>query len=131
MQPKSKQIISEIPSKEAFFNILSLNPGLVIIKFGADWCGPCGLAKPAVYKFFSASPPEVVCADINVDECFELYSFLKNKKMVNGIPALLCYNKGNHTFIPDDSVVGADPQQLHYFFKRCEVNLGKVKRLLL
>lgn len=43
--------------------------------------------------------------------------------MVNGIPVVLCYKKGNTTFIPDDIITGADPTQLHLFFKRCGKHL--------
>lgn len=119
----SKQVISEIPSVESFFTLLQNNPGLIIIKLGAEWCGPCKTIKPAVNGFFAASPPEVVCADIDVDQCTSLYIFLKSKKMVNGIPVLLCYKKGNATYIPDDSIIGSDPQQLHLFFQRCGKHL--------
>lgn len=115
----SKQVISEIANREAFVTLLQHNPGLIIIKLGAEWCGPCKMIKPAVHGFFASSPPEVVCADIDVDQCFDFYSFLKSKKMVNGIPALLCYKKGNATYIPDDMITGADPNQLHNFFVRC------------
>jgi hypothetical protein len=73
------------------------------------------------------SPPDVVCADIDVDECFDVYSMLKSKKMVNGIPALLCYKKGNTTFIPDDMVTGAEPTALHAFFNRCGVHLKEAR----
>jgi hypothetical protein len=115
----SKQIISEIPNRESFIHLLSHNPGLIVIKLGAEWCGPCKKIKSAVHGFFASSPPEVVCADIDVDQCLDFYSFLKSKKMVNGIPVLLCYKKGNSTYIPDDAVIGADPTQLHQFFARC------------
>jgi len=115
----SKQVVSEIPDEQAFFKLLQHNPGLIIIKLGAEWCGPCKVIKPAVHGFFAASPPEVVCADIDVDQCVNFYTFLKRKKMVNGIPAILCYKKGNSTYIPDDSITGSDPQQLHMFFQRC------------
>jgi thiol-disulfide isomerase/thioredoxin len=115
----SKQVISEIANREAFVTLLQHNPGLIVIKLGAEWCGPCKLIKPAVHGFFASSPPEVVCADIDVDQCFDFYSFLKSKKMVNGIPVLLCYKKGNATYIPDDMITGADPNQLHKFFVRC------------
>ena len=125
----SKQIISEIESKNAFFHLLDHNPGLVILKFGATWCGPCKLIEHVVHGFFATSPPEVVCGDIDVDESFEIYSFLKTKKMINGIPVILCYKKGNHTFIPDDSVTGADPGALDAFFRRCGANLTDVKRM--
>jgi len=119
----SKKIISEIPNRDSFFHLLQNNPGLIIIKLGADWCGPCKQIKPIVNGFFASSPPEVVCADVDVDQCLDFYSFLKSKKMVNGIPVLLCYKKGNTTFIPDDVIVGSDPNQLHQFFVRCGKHL--------
>lgn len=114
-----KTIISQIPTKEDFFTILRNNPGLVIIKLGADWCGPCKTIAPIVHGFFGSSPESVVCADIDVDECFEFYGFLKSKKMVNGIPVMLAYKKGNDTFIPDDSCTGSNPQELDRFFRNC------------
>ena len=64
----SKKVISEIPSREAFFHLLSNNPGLIVLKLGAEWCGPCKTIKPAVHGFFASSPPEVVCAEIDVDQ---------------------------------------------------------------
>lgn len=115
----SKQIVSEIPNRDAFFHLLKHNPGLIIIKLGAEWCGPCKQIKNVVHAFYASSPPEVVCADIDVDQSFDFYAFLKSKKMVNGIPVLLCYKKGNTTYIPDDSVTGSDAQSLHLFFQRC------------
>ena len=119
----SKQVISEIANRDAFFLLLQNNPGLIVLKLGATWCGPCKLVEPAVHGFFASSPPEVVCGDIDVDKSFDFYSFLKSKKMVNGIPVLLCFKKGNGTYIPDDMVTGADPQQLHQFFMRCGKHL--------
>lgn len=119
----SKEIISEIPNRDAFFHLLQHNPGLIIIKLGATWCGPCKQIKPIVNGFFASSPPEVVCADIDVDQCLDFYSFLKSKKMVNGIPVILCYKKGNATYIPDDAIIGSDPSQLHLFFQRCGKHL--------
>jgi thioredoxin-like negative regulator of GroEL len=122
----SKEVISEIANRDAFFTLLQHNPGLIVLKLGAKWCQPCAKIKPAVDGFFASSPPEVVCADIDVDKSFDFYSFLKSKKMVNGIPVLLCYKKGNATYIPDDIITGADPQGLHQFFTRCGTNLTDV-----
>lgn len=115
----SKQVISDIPNRNAFMHLLQNNPGLIILKLGAEWCGPCKQIKHVVDGFFATSPTNVVCGDIDVDVSFDFYSLLKSKKMVNGIPVLLCYKKGNLSVIPDDSVTGADPLQLHNFFKRC------------
>jgi hypothetical protein len=120
----SKQVVSEIPNRDAFFHLLKNNPGLIVIKLGAEWCGPCKQIKHVVHAFFASSPPQVVCADIDVDQSFDFYSFLKSKKMVNGIPVLLCYKKGNGTYIPDDAVTGSDAGQLHNFFRRCGNHLA-------
>jgi thioredoxin-like negative regulator of GroEL len=119
----SKQVISEIADRNAFMTLLQHNPGVIVLKLGAEWCGPCKTIKSAVHGFFASSPPEVVCGDIDVDQSFDFYSFMKSKKMVNGIPVLLCYKKGNGTYIPDDIITGSDPQQLHQFFMRCGKHL--------
>jgi hypothetical protein len=119
----SKQVISEIANRQAFMTLLQHNPGLIVLKLGAEWCGPCKTIKSAVHGFFASAPPEVVCGDIDVDNSFDFYSFLKSKKMVNGIPVLLCYKKGNSTYIPDDMITGSDPAQLHQFFTRCGKHL--------
>jgi thioredoxin 1 len=102
---------------------LEKNPGIVIIKLGATWCGPCKKIKPVVDAFFASSPDNAICCDIDVDESYDLYSYFKSKKMVNGIPAILCYKKGNVSYIPDDSVTGIDPAGLDAFFKRCGLHL--------
>jgi hypothetical protein len=60
---------------------------------------------------------------IDVDECFDFYGFLKSKKMVNGIPVILSYEKGNNNYIPNDIVVGSDVAKINEFFQR---NLQKV-----
>lgn len=119
----SKEIISEIANRDAFMKLLQHNTGLIVLKFGAKWCGPCKTIESAVHGFFVSSPPEVICGDIDIDISFDVYSFLKSKKMVNGIPVILCYKKGNMTYIPDDSVTGSDPTMLHQFFARCGKHL--------
>ena len=122
-----KQVISVFENRQDFVNLLEVNPGLIIIKFGATWCGPCKIIAPVVNGFFALSPNDVVCADIDVDESFDVYVYLKSKKMVNGIPVILCYKKGNNTYIPDDSVTGAEPNALDAFFKRCGEHLNEVR----
>jgi len=119
----NKQIISSFESRDEFMNLLKVNPGLVIVKLGATWCGPCKAIAHIVEAFFATSPPNVICADIDVDESIDLYAYLKQRKMVNGIPVMLMYKKGNVSFAPDDSVTGADPAQLDAFFKRCGLHL--------
>jgi thioredoxin 1 len=111
-------IITEM-SKNDFNNALHSNPGILIIKFGAEWCGPCKKIEPLVNRWFSQFPNTVQSAIIDIDDNFELYAFLKSKKQVNGIPVILCYKKGNTTWIPDDVIVGADEIGINRFFEKC------------
>jgi len=121
-----KKIISGIPSRKEFFDLLAVNPGLIIIKLGATWCGPCKKIAPVLEGFFATSPANVLCADLDVDECDDLYAMMKSKRMLNGIPVVLCYKKGNTSYIPDDSVTGADPGKIAAFFKRCGIYQSQI-----
>ena len=93
---------------------------ILIIKFTADWCVPCKGIKQITDNFVSVLPDHILFQEIDVDESIELYSFLKTKKMVNGIPAILAYFAGiKETFyVPDDSVLGGDKKQVSNFFNR-------------
>ena len=112
-------LITEIPTMKAFGELLEKNPGVIIIKFGAEWCGPCKKVDGLIHEWFGMMPDNVQCVLIDVDESFELYAYLKNKKMMQGIPAILGYHHGNLSYVPSDSVVGADPLQIKLFFERC------------
>jgi thiol-disulfide isomerase/thioredoxin len=119
----SKTIITHFENRQDFLNLLNNNKSLIILKFGASWCNPCKLIKNEVDNFFINSPNDVICGDIDIDESFDVFSYLKSKRMISGVPSLLCYKKGNNSYIPDDSVTGADKQMLHNFFVRCNRHL--------
>jgi len=112
------EIITSIQSRTEFNNLLVNNPCVVVIKLGASWCGPCKTIEPALNHYINQMPPNVQVCIIDIDECFELYSFLQSKRMVNGVPALLAYYKNNISYIPDESVIGADLKQLEIFFNK-------------
>jgi len=112
-------IITEIPSLDQFAEQLKTNPGLLILKFGAVWCGPCKRIEPLVHDWLEKLPDNAQFCMIDIDECFDLYVFLQKKRMINGVPGILCYYKNNLNYIPNDSVVGADANQINAFFERC------------
>jgi len=122
-----KEVITEVINMQSFSEILKQNDGLVIVKFGAEWCGPCKRIEEQVYTAFQQMPPNVQPIIVDVDESFEIYAFLKSKKMVKSIPTILCYEKGNLSYIPNDVVVGANTDEINIFFKEC---FDKAKDLL-
>lgn len=115
----SNPIITTIKSVPEFYSILNKNPGLVILKLGAEWCGPCKQIEQDVNVFVEMRTSNIKCCIIDVDECVELYSFLKSKRVVNGIPVLLAYVRGNVTHVPNDVVIGSNKNELYMFFDRC------------
>ena len=113
-------LITNIKTQSAFFELLKYNPGLIILKFGAEWCGPCKLIEPLVNQWFAKMPGDkVVCGLIDIDDNFEIYGFLKTKRVLKSIPTMLCYYQGNIHYIPDDMTVGADKHETDAFFERC------------
>tara|TARA_B100000927_G_scaffold224645_1_gene184410 strand:- start:1296 stop:1694 length:399 start_codon:yes stop_codon:yes gene_type:complete len=101
VEPKSKEIFTEIHDRDQFLSILKENTGIMVFKFGADWCAPCQSIKDDVEHYFAQTPDNVICFDLDIDESFDLYAFLKSKKMVTGVPSILAYLKGNESFASD------------------------------
>jgi thioredoxin 1 len=101
------------------YDLILNNPGVIILKFGATWCGPCKRIEAQVVDAFSKMPPNVKCFMIDIDESSEIHSFFKKKRIINGVPAILAYFKENKHYIPDEFVSGANPPEINLLFQRC------------
>jgi thiol-disulfide isomerase/thioredoxin len=111
-----QKVENQINSMDDFQKVLNENQNKVFIKFSANWCGPCKAIKPIVDQWIPKFPADCVFHEIDIDESLELYSFMKTKKMVNGIPAILCYYKDNTNYIPNSQVIGGNPTEVNKFF---------------
>ena len=99
----------------------------IIIKFTADWCGPCKRIKDFCYKKFENYKTSVLCFDINIDldENLELFLAYKQKKMVKSIPTIIAYIKksdrdSNHWWVPDLLVNSAKQTEIENFFNQID-----------
>lgn len=112
-------VLTEIADREEFQKILNENQGIVIIKFGATWCQPCKLISPYVKELVEKLPQNITVYDLDVDDNFEIYGYLKSKKMVSGIPVLLAYYRENKSFASNECISGVDKNALKEFFTTC------------
>ena len=112
-------------TRESFKGLLEFNSKQrkhTILKLTADWCRPCKLIKELATQQvanLSANGRSIECYEVNVDDSLDFYAFMKQKRMVNGIPVFLFYKANNTEFIPDDSVTCANPPDIIAFFARC------------
>ena len=109
-----------ISTRDEFKTLLEENKSVVILKFGAEWCGPCKKIEGIVHQYFEKLPESVTCMVLDIDECFDLYAFLKSKKIVTAIPTLIAYYKGNTHYAPDEIVTGTNIDIIDMFFKNVQ-----------
>ena len=118
---KPHQIITGFPSRKEFFQLLESNHPSIVIKFTATWCGPCKRIDHIVKPFFKENSSKILCCYLDVDENRDLYSFMKSKKMTNGIPTLLYYASNNNSYVPTASISGTNEIQVINFFKNVKL----------
>jgi thiol:disulfide interchange protein len=96
------------------------NPGVIIVKFSADWCKPCQVIKPFVESRIARLPVDKIhVVNVDIDNSMDLYGFLKTKRLIQGIPTLFAYYAENKSAIPDDMVSGSKESDIVDFFTRC------------
>ena len=96
---------------------------MILIRFTADWCGPCKLIDAMCKEYETKFPDSIKYLTIDIDDSLELYMKLKKHKQVTGIPSLLAYynyeGEKDFWYTPNDSHIGADNDILRDFFERC------------
>jgi thiol-disulfide isomerase/thioredoxin len=104
----------------------------IVLKFTADWCGPCKkiqtfvdtLVENKISTLNEEQKKDIfLFIEVNVDECVDLYAFLKKKKRINGIPSIFLYKKSIYTtvdneykYIPQYSISGTNENSIQRIF---------------
>ena len=87
---------------EEFENSVLKNPGLCLVDFWAEWCGPCKMLMPTIDKIANDFSGKVIVGKVNVDNERDIAA----KYNVRGIPNLLVFNAGE----PQEQLVGNVPE---------------------
>jgi len=109
--------------------VLQNNVNLVILRLTAAWCGPCKRVEPVIEAWPYRGADDIAFYNLDIDQNVEIYSFLKSKRRVNGVPALLCYARGNISVIPDEFVSSGDINDVVRFFDKAAILLQRNRDL--
>jgi thiol-disulfide isomerase/thioredoxin len=99
--------------RDEFIEIQKNIEGVLIVFLWATWCKPCKLIKPYILPKLT----NYICISLDIDTSPEIYSALKAKKQIQGVPTLLAFKPGNISFIPDESISGTSKHDIDIFFK--------------
>lgn len=78
------------------------NPGLVLVDFWAEWCGPCKMLAPIIEEIAHEKEGSLKVVKVNVDEHQEAPS----QYGVRSIPTLMLFKAGQLI----DSKTGVQPK---------------------
>ena len=102
--------------RDEFIELQKQNKSMLLVFLTASWCKPCQAIKPHVYEQLKTCSFPCYCLDI--DENMEIYSGLKAKRQIQGIPAIVVFKPENVSFIPDFTLCGGSKEDVHSFFSK-------------
>ncbi len=89
-------------NEEAFDKMVLETPGVALVDFWAEWCGPCRAIAPAVEAVARKYDGKALVGKVDVDSQGDL----AKKYNINAIPALLVFKDGEVV----EEIVGGVPQ---------------------
>ncbi|XP_067678921.1 thioredoxin-like [Haliotis asinina] len=94
----------EIEQKEEFDNLVKTADKLVVVEFGASWCGPCRMILPVFQRLEEELGDKVIFAKVDVDEAGDLAEECE----ISCMPTFILYKGGDKV----ETLQGANKDQL-------------------
>mgnify|MGYP006268559793 CR=1 FL=1 len=105
-------------TRDVFASMLLENKTVYIFYFTATWCKPCQSIKDYLSKKVPTLD-NIHFVVVDIDVHFDVYSYLRTKKQIVGVPSFLAYKAGNTSFASDLYISGTNIAQLDCFFEEC------------
>lgn len=85
----------EIKTKKEFEKILNESRDkTVVLKFGAEWCGPCGAMENIIDSIEADNPENVVFVSCDVDELYDTDEDFIDEYNVTTLPTMIFFKNG-------------------------------------
>jgi thioredoxin 1 len=69
------------------------DPGIVLVDFGAGWCGPCVRQHPIIEKFATENFGKIKVVTVDIDDA----PITVAKLGIRSVPSLLVFDNGKQT----------------------------------
>lgn len=86
---------------DANFKEVLANNGLVVVDFGAAWCGPCKSLGPVIEKLAAAYEGRAAIGKVDIEESPEI----TEEFGIRSVPTILFFKNGEQ--VPGKKFVGA------------------------
>jgi thioredoxin 1 len=101
-------------SDDVFEDEIGNYPGLAVVDFWAEWCGPCRVIAPLIEQIADEYDGKLKVGKLDVDA----NQSTAMRFNVRSIPSVLLFKDGEHV----DTVVGAVPKA--HLVEKIEAHLG-------
>ena len=114
----SNNIFENIDKQQFEQAVKSLkNNEVILMKFTAEWCGPCKTIKPLCDSIVSKFTDNMYYIENDINEALDLYVFFKKQKIANDSSIIyimeMKIEKMIQWYLPDYSVSGIDKNALN------------------
>tara|TARA_B100000287_G_scaffold147097_1_gene138816 strand:- start:591 stop:911 length:321 start_codon:yes stop_codon:yes gene_type:complete len=96
---------------ENYKELIGTKGKLTLIKFTADWCGPCKAINPILENISEKMADKIIIANHDVDS----QPNFATSNAIRSIPTLFLYKDGSHV---DTLVGGTDQSSIESFIKK-------------
>jgi len=107
--------IKDIETRDDFKKLLKVGT-IIVVKAGADWCGPCKKVAPLVKDLLETMPKSVKMLVVDVDSDADLATFFDIKQ----VPTFISYVGKDKM----DVFIGSNEKGVRAFFDKVAAHAG-------
>lgn len=97
-------------------NLINTNEGLLFIVFKSQKCIPCKNIESLLSQWINKVHDKITIHIVDIEIHNKMYSHFINKRLLQGVPAILVYTSDNKSYMFNDSVNSSSLKEINNFF---------------